>query len=133
MRILHIVPEFEEGGVERYVVQLCEAQTSAGHSVTLATAGGKLEKLLPESVKVLHLPVQRKNIFTGLYSAHKLSLIDGRDIIHAHSRVPAWIAWRTSDLTKTPFIVTAHAPYSLNLGLLPLRHADGERKELQGD
>ena len=125
MRILHIVPEFEEGGVERYVVHLSEAQTLAGHTVTLATAGGKLETHLPESVKVLHLPVQRKNIFTGLYSAHKLAVMNCWDIIHAHSRVPAWVAWRLSRITNTPFIVTAHAPYSLNLGLLALKHADG--------
>ena len=54
MKILHIVPEFEEGGVERYVVQLCNEQVKRGHEITLATAGGKLEKLLPDkNVKVL--------------------------------------------------------------------------------
>ena len=125
MKILHIVPEFEEGGVERYVVQLSHEQVNAGHSVFLATAGGKLEKFLPESVKVIHLPVQRKNPFTGLYSAHKLSMSGNWNIIHAHSRVPAWIAWRLSALTHTSWVMTAHAPYSLNAGLIPLKHADG--------
>ncbi len=71
MNILHIVPEFEEGGVERYVVQLCHEQVIHGHTITLATKGGHLEHFLPESVRVLHLPVHRKNLFTGLY----LSLI----------------------------------------------------------
>ena len=125
MNILHIVPEFEEGGVERYVVQLCHEQANHGHTITLATIGGKLEKFLPESVKVLHLPVHRKNIFTGLYSAHKLSLLPNFDIIHVHSRVPAWVAWRLSALTGTSWIMTAHAPYSLNAGLIPLKHACG--------
>ena len=125
MNILHIVPEFEEGGVERYVVQLCHEQVSRNHTITLATAGGKLEKFLPESVRVIHLPVQRKNPFTVLYSAHKLSLSGKWDIIHAHSRVPAWTAWRLSALTGTHWLMTAHAPYSLNAGLLSLKHADG--------
>ena len=125
MNILHIVPEFQEGGVERYVVQLCHEQVNAGHIVSLATAGGHLEKLLPERVIVHHLPVQRKNPFTVLYSAHKLSMLHGLDIIHAHSRVPAWVAWRLSALTHTSWIMTAHAPYSLNFGILPLRHAHG--------
>ncbi len=125
MNILHIVPEFEEGGVERYVVQLCHEQAKHAHTLTLATRGGKLEKFLPDSVRVLHLPVHRKNIFTGLYSAHKLSLLPKFDIIHAHSRVPAWIAWRLSALTGTRWIMTAHAPYSLNAGLIPLKHACG--------
>lgn len=125
MKILHIVPEFQEGGVERYVVQLSHEQVKAGHDVILATSGGKLESLLPENVQVIHLPVQRKNLLTGLYSAHKLAGLQGLSIIHAHSRVPAWIAWRISSLKKIPWLMTAHAPYSLNAGLTPLQHADG--------
>ena len=126
MKILHIVPEFEEGGVERYVIQLCHEQVNHNHQVTLATAGGKLERFLPENnMKIIHLPVQRKNIFTALYSIKYLSKINDWDIIHAHSRVPAWIAWRTSVTTKIPWIMTAHAPYSLNFGIKPLKHADG--------
>lgn len=125
MNILHIVPEFEEGGVERYVVQLCHEQANHGHTITLATKGGHLENYLPESVRVLHLPVHRKNPFTVLYSAHVLAKLPAFSIIHAHSRVPAWVAWRLSALTKTHWLMTAHAPYSLNFGILPLRHADG--------
>lgn len=125
MKILHIVPEFEEGGVERYVLQLCREQINSGHEVTLATIGGKLEKFLPAPVKILHLPVQRKNLFTGLYCVMRLSKIRAWDLIHVHSRVPAWVAWLTSSLTKIKWIMTAHARYSLNAGLKPLRHADG--------
>ena len=125
MKILHIVPDFEEGGVERYVLQLCHEQVKHGHEITLATNGGKLEKFLPEKVKVLHLPVHRKNLFTGIYSAIKLSKIKNWDIINAHSRVPAWIAWRVSKNTKIKWIMTAHAPYSKNLGIKPFIHADG--------
>ena len=126
MKILHIVPEFEEGGVERYVLQLSGEQINNGHEVTLATAGGKLERFLPPEVKVIHLPVQRKNLFTVLYSAKRLAkLNDGWDIIHAHSRVPAWVAWILSVKIKTKWVMTLHAQYSHNLGLIPLRHADG--------
>ena len=57
MRILHIVPEFEQGGVERYVIELSREQVSHGHQVSLATAGGKLEAELPREVEVIHLPV----------------------------------------------------------------------------
>lgn len=126
MRILHIVPEFEEGGVERYVLRLTQEQLAHGHQVSLATAGGKLEPLLPREVEVLHLPVQKKNLFTGLYCVFCLARKRGQwDILHAHSRVPAWVAWWTSALTGIPWIMTAHAPYSLNPGLIPLKHAKG--------
>lgn len=126
MKILHIVPEFEEGGVERYVLELCREQTDSGHEITLATAGGKLEKFLPgKNTTVIHLPVQRKNIFTVIYSAKRLISRANWDIIHAHSRVPAFIAWIVSARTKIPWIMTAHAPYSLNFGIIPLKHAHG--------
>ena len=125
MNILHIVPEFEEGGVERYVVQLCHEQITHGHTLTLATRGGHLENFLPEAVRVIHLPVHRKNPFTVLYSAHVLAKLPAFSIIHAHSRVPAWVAWRLSSLTRTRWLMTAHAPYSRNAGILPLKHSDG--------
>ena len=110
MRILHLVPEFEEGGVERYVLQLVKEQVSHGLQVSLVTAGGKLESLLPPEVKVIHLPVHRKNLITGLYCVfHLAKNIKKRDLLHAHSRVPAWIAWWTSALTGIPWIMTAHS------------------------
>ena len=126
MRILHLVPEFEEGGVERYVLQLVKEQVSHGLQVSLVTAGGKLESLLPPEVKVIHLPVHRKNLITGLYCVfHLAKKIKKWDLLHAHSRVPAWIAWWTSALTGIPWIMTAHAMYSLNAGITPLKHANG--------
>ncbi len=126
MRILHIVPEFEEGGVERYVLHLTAEQIAHGHKVFLATAGGKLEPFLLRDVEVIHLPVQRKNPLTGLYCTYCLAQQHRKwDILHAHSRVPAWIAWWTSAITGVPWIMTAHAPYSLNPGIIPLKHADG--------
>lgn len=126
MRILHIVPEFEEGGVERHVLHLSRELIGMGHEVGLATAGGKLVPQLSEEVRVLRLPVHRKDPFTGLWCVARLAMERGRwDLLHAHSRVPAWIAWWTSALTGVPWIMTAHAQYSLNMGIAPLRHARG--------
>ena len=76
-------------------------------------------------MNVIHLPVQRKNIFTGIHCIRTLAKIHDWDIIHAHSRVPAWIAWRISIITKISWVRTAHAPYSLNIGIKPFIHADG--------
>jgi len=126
MRILHMVPEFSNGGVERYVLRLAPIQLAHGHQVFLATAGGILEAQLPPEVQVIHLPVHRKNPITGLYCTFCMAQKHKEwDIIHAHSRVPAWIAWWTSALTDIPWIMTAHSTYSLNAGLAPLKHARG--------
>lgn len=126
MRSLHIIPEFEEGGVERHFLHLSQELLKLGHGVGLATAGGKLESQLPPEIRVYHLPVQRKNPITGLWCVLRLAAArKGWDLLHAHSRVPAWVAWWTSAVTGIPWVMTAHAPYSLNAGLTPLPHADG--------
>lgn len=128
MRILYIIPEFNEGGVETHVCNLIHELTKRGHEITLLSRGGKLEAQLPECVKIFHMPVDRKNLFTGIYCALKISGLSKKfrwDIIHAHSRVPAWIAWLAASAAKIKWLMTAHALYSLNFGIKPLKHADG--------
>lgn len=126
LKILQIVPDFEEGGVERHVLELIRELEALGHDLTLATAGGRLEAALPNSVKRIHLPVQRKNPITGLFCASYLAIRSRSwDLLHAHSRVPAWIAWWASVLSGIPWVMTAHALYSRNAGLAPLSRAKG--------
>ena len=128
MRILYIVPGFDEGGVEVHVLNLIREMALMGHEITLANSGGRLESELPENVRIIHLPVYRKNLFTVLYCSRKLAELNKNfhwDVIHAHSRVPAWVAWILSRKIKVKWLMTAHALYSLNPGLIALKHADG--------
>jgi len=128
LKILMILPEFEEGGVERHVLWLSSGLSSLGHSVSIVTAGGKLESKLPPATRVVHLPVHRKNPLTALYCALMIAGIARRDhfdLIHAHSRVPAWIAWWASFLSGKPWIVTAHDRYRKNAAIKPFRMANG--------
>lgn len=125
MKILYIVPGLDEGGAEVHVLNLIRELSQRGHEITLASCGGRLEAELPESVRVIHVHSERKSPITVMHSVVKLSHLGRWDIIHAHSRVPAWIAWGLSRRTYTRWVMTAHALYSLNAGLTPLRHADG--------
>ncbi len=128
MRILYVMPGFDEGGTEIHVLNLIRGMTKRGHEVTLASSGGRLEQSLPPSAKILHMPADRKNPITIIYCALRLARQQKKyhwDIIHAHSRVPAWISWLLSKITGVKWIVTAHALYSLNLGIIPLKHSDG--------
>lgn len=125
MNIIHILPEMHEGGVERHVLWLANELAAMGHDVTVVSAGGKLEARL-KGVTIVHLPVHRKNPLTALYSAVRIARIAKRektDILHAHSRVPAWIAWWASFLSGVPWIATCHAFYSRNAGLIPYKRA----------
>lgn len=126
MRIIQILPELDIGGVERHVIDLSNELTERGHEVMVISNGGQMQNQL--SGKVLHrdLPVHKKNPITAWRCSGEISSWirqEGWELIHAHSRVPAWIAWRASSKTKIPWIYTAHACYSLNYGLIPLKHA----------
>lgn len=128
MKVLMILPEFEEGGVERHVLWLSTELSALGHRVSIVTAGGRLEKKLPPEVRVVHLPVHRKNPFTALFSAVRIAWMARReafDLLHAHSRVPAWIAWWASAFSGRPWIFTAHARYRKNAALGPFRKGQG--------
>ncbi|HAJ94199.1 MAG TPA: glycosyltransferase, partial [Synergistaceae bacterium] len=126
MRIIQILPELDIGGVERHVIDLSNDLAERGHDVMVISNGGRMQDQL--SGKVLHrdLPVHKKNPVTAWRCSKIISSWirqEGWELIHAHSRVPAWIAWRASSKTKIPWIYTAHACYSLNYGLIPLKHA----------
>lgn len=126
MKIMHILPEFEEGGVERHVLLLASELEKRGHTLCVVSNGGKLASLLSTSITQRLLPVHRKNPLVALSCAFELARIvrrEGWQLLHAHSRVPAWIAWTVHGLTGVPWVVTAHARYSLNHGIRPLRSA----------
>ena len=128
MNILYVMPGFDEGGAEVHVLNLMRVMSARGHETALVSSGGRLENELPPSAKIIHMPTHLKNPATILYCAAKLARLNAKyhwDIIHAHSRVPAWISWIASGITGIPWVATAHALYSLNLGIIPLRHADG--------
>lgn len=128
LRIAQILPEFCEGGVERYVLWLSNALVATGNKVTVITAGGKLEGKLDPAVVLWRLPVNLKNPITGLVSALKIACRaknENWDIIHAHSRVPIWIAWWASILSHKPWVLTAHDRYRKNWVIFPFSKSNG--------
>jgi lipopolysaccharide heptosyltransferase II len=77
--------------------------------------GGELVAEL-ESLGARHyqLPVHKKSIFTILKMSRLLAEIIKKekiDIVHARSRVPAWIAYFATRKTRTIFITTCHGYY----------------------
>ena len=42
MKILHILPELQIGGVERHVIDLSNELASRGHQVLVVSAGGQM-------------------------------------------------------------------------------------------
>jgi glycosyltransferase involved in cell wall biosynthesis len=121
MKVVQILPELNAGGVEGHVLELAGFLASQGHeSIVISNGGDMVEKLEQRDVRHVTMPVHRKSL-RSLFQVRKLRawLRDEKpDIVHAHSRVPAWIAWlalRGMDpLTRPKFVTTVHGFYSVN-------------------
>ena len=116
MNILQILPELHVGGVETGTVDLAKYLIQHGHKSVVVSAGGVLVADLEKQGSIHYtLPVNKKNIFQMLKAKKKLIEIIQKekiDVIHARSRVPAWIAYWASRETSAIFITTCHGYYS---------------------
>jgi len=114
VKIIEILPELNIGGVERHVVELSAELSSRGHEVLVISSGGGLTGQLSAGVEHRTLPVSKKNPFSVFSCAREISSWiknEGWQIVHAHSRAPAWIADIASSRAHVPFIVTAHCDF----------------------
>ncbi|MBI3315962.1 MAG: lipopolysaccharide heptosyltransferase II [Candidatus Omnitrophica bacterium] len=115
MNILQVLPELKSGGVERGTVDLAKYLMKHGHKAVVVSAGGPLVGDLA-SAGVTHyaLPVHRRSPFAMMYSVRMLIKIvrkENIEVIHARSRVPAWVAYFVSRTTQVPFVTTCHGFY----------------------
>jgi len=115
MNILQILPELNVGGVETGTLDLAKYLVRAGHKAVVVSNGGELVQEL-ESNGGIHyqLPVHKKSIVTMIKAIPKLAEIINKekiDIVHARSRVPAWIAYFAVRRSNAAFITTCHGYY----------------------
>ncbi len=118
MKILQILPELNVGGVERGTIDLAKYLIDHGHESVVVSNGGTLVPSLEASgSRHYTLPVHRKNIFIAWQCMKELRRIiraEKVDIVHARSRVPAWIAYMATRKTDAQFVTTCHGYYSRN-------------------
>jgi lipopolysaccharide heptosyltransferase II len=116
MNILQILPGLNVGGVETGTLDLARYLVRLGHKAVVVSNGGELVKEL-ESSGATHykLPVHKKSLILMLKMIPLLAEIINKekiDIVHARSRVPAWIAYFACRRTNAIFITTCHGYYS---------------------
>lgn len=107
------------GGSQLVAVELCEYLTKRGHQVTVIAANGPLsERVLACGAQHLNWPVGKKRLSTlKLIKPIRRWLNEQQpDIVHVHSRLPAWIAYQAlKKLEQRPaFITSMHGHYSVN-------------------
>jgi len=112
MHIVQILPELNQGGVERGTVELSRELVKRGHQSTVISSRGKLaEQIEKEGGRHITLDVCSKNPLTipQRVSALRALLSDLRpSVIHARSRLPAWLCWFANKKLNLPFVTTVH-------------------------
>lgn len=110
--VLQVLPALVSGGVERGTVDVARALVEAGWRSLVVSRGGPMVHEL-ERVGATHiaLPVHSKNPLR--WRATFDALVDliwreGVDVVHARSRIPAWLAWRAARRDRVPFVTTFH-------------------------
>ena len=115
MKILQILPELNVGGVETGTVDLANYLVKHGHQSVVVSNGGELAASLEASgTRHYTLPVHQKSLWTMFRMIKALRRIireEDVDIVHARSRVPAWIAYFACRKTKASFVTTCHGDY----------------------
>ena len=120
LTVVQLLPALEAGGVERSTLEIAEALVAAGHRAIVVSRGGRLLPQL-EALGVEHvvLDIGRKSPLTLRHAValRKLFAESKADIVHARSRLPAWLAWfalrgmhgdSKPHASKPHFVTTAH-------------------------
>jgi len=144
MHIVQILPELNQGGVERGTVELSRELVRRGHRSTVISAGGSLAKQIQKdggqyipldvcSKNPLSVPRRVSGLRRILQTLLREQTVEsprskvqdppstpgnrqpatpdhppGGMVLHARSRVPAWLCFFANKRLKIPFVTTVH-------------------------
>ncbi|MEM8935146.1 MAG: glycosyltransferase family 4 protein [Pseudomonadota bacterium] len=113
--ILQIIPRLDGGGAERMVVEISGAIVRAGGRALVASAGGRLAQDVERvGGAFLKAPVQSKNpatLVANISLLKRLIAAHNVDIVHVHSRAPAWSALFAARGAGVPLVTSYHGAY----------------------
>ena len=114
LTVVQLLPALASGGVERSTLEIGAALVAAGHRSLVVSAGGRLVPAL-EAAGSEHvcLDIGRKSPSSLRHVAalRRLFAAQHADIVHARSRLPAWLAWHALGAKSSPrphFVTTVH-------------------------
>lgn len=112
MHIVQVLPELNQGGVERGAVEFSRELVRRGHQSTVISAGGTLApQIEADGGRHITLDVCSKNPLSFPVRVRKLRTTISTlspDILHARSRVPAWLCRFANKKPGIPFVTTVH-------------------------
>ena len=118
MHIVQLLPELNQGGIERGVVELNRELVARGFRSTVVSAGGALVPTIEQDGGT-HLTVDicSKNPVTAIARALKLRAALAEiapSLLHVRSRVPGWLTALANRSLKLPLVSTVHGYNSVN-------------------
>ena len=120
LTVVQVLPALSGGGVERGTLEIAAALADAGHRSVVVSAGGRLVRQLEvEGSEHCELAVGRKSlsVLARVLPLRRLLTGLGADIVHARSRLPAWIArFALHGMpagNRPHFLTTVHGLYSV--------------------
>lgn len=121
MKVMHLLPSLTSGGVEQVVLELCQGLVSQGVEIVVVSAGGPMVQQI-EAAGGRHItrPIGKKSLRTFMQVGKMVRLLkeEKPDILHLHSRVPAWVGYLACKRLKVsirPHIITTfHGFHSVN-------------------
>lgn len=119
LTVMQLLPALDSGGVERGTIEIGDAITAAGHVSLVVSAGGQLvPRLQSRGSRHIELAIGSKSPRVAFTIGKLARLITDNkvDILHARSRLPAWIGWRAMKKCNRPplFITTLHGLHSVS-------------------
>ncbi|MHB1058449.1 MAG: glycosyltransferase [Rhodanobacter sp.] len=113
LTVVQLIPALQSGGAERSALEIARALVQAGHRSVVISAGGRLvEQLQAEGSEHITLDLGRKSLstLTRLGALRRVLRELKPDIVHARSRLPAWLGWwALKGMTPRPhFVTTVH-------------------------
>lgn len=113
LTIVQLLPALTAGGVERSTIEISAALVAAGHRAVVVSAGGRLEPALRATgAEHVTLDIGAKRPWVLRHVPTLRRLFETADIVHARSRVPAWLGWlalrRMPAAIRPHFVTTMH-------------------------
>jgi len=115
LTVVQLLPALESGGVERSTLEIADALVRAGHRAIVVSAGGRLVRdLRARGAQHVELDIGRKSLLVLRHvpALRQLFARERVDIVHARSRLPAWLGWRAlagmPAAARPRFVTTVH-------------------------
>jgi len=111
--VVQLLPALENGGAERSTLEVARALVAAGHRSVVISAGGRMVRQLEaEGSEHVTLDIGSKSLrsLTRIGTLRRTLAAVRPDIVHARSRMPAWLAWLAlrGMRPKPAFVTTVH-------------------------